>query len=167
MPSPFTKLKDRVRLLGNHHQKYLRTIELHHEALIEKLETKGLIDQVHLWKSAPNLSEEMNTIVEVGETLEQKLAFLGCYYAMQFLHTNLRSIDVLMLNLTTTADRLAVYQNFMRGIGSEFRLLTAHYMAKLLDLFIPEDQRPEFALLGVGTRADQDDIDIGIIDDGS
>jgi len=167
MPDPFLKLRDRVAFLGNHHQKYIRSIETHKDRLIEGLEAKGKIDQVHLWKSAPNLSEEMDVILELGDTIEEKLAFLGCYYGLQFLHMNLRLTDVLQLNLTTARDRTEVFRDFIIHSGLEFRALTANYMRRLLDLFVPETERPEFVICGVGSRSDQDDIDIGIVDDGS
>ena len=167
MPDPFQKLRDRVSLLGNHHQKYIRSIETHKDRLIAGLEAKGKIDQVHLWKSAPDLSSEMDVIVELGDTLEEKLSFLSCYYGLQFLHMNLRLTDVLQLNLTTARNQTDEYRNFMIHSGLEFRALTANYMQRLLDLFIPRAQRPEFVICGVGSRSDQDDIDIGIVDDGT
>jgi len=40
-------------------------------------------------------------------------------------------------------------------------------MEKLFGLFLEKEKWPEFVICGVGTKADQDDIDIGIIDDGS
>jgi len=167
MKDPFQKLKDRVSHLGNHHQKYIRSIEAHKDRLIEGLEAKGEIDQVNLWKSARDLSEEMDVILELGDTLREKLALLGCYYCMQFLQMNLRLTDVLQLNLTTAKDRTQMFRDFMIHSGLQFRSLTANYMQRLLDLFIPEAQRPEFVICGVGSRSDQDDIDIGIVDDGS
>jgi hypothetical protein len=167
MPDPFQKLRDRVALLGNHHKKYIRSIEDHKDHLIESLEAKGKIDQVHLWRSARDLSEEMDVILELGDSLEEKLANLGCYYGLQFLLMNLRLTDVLQRNLTTAKDRTEVFRDFMIHSGLQFRSLTANYMQRLLDLFIPGDRRPEYVICGVGSRSDQDDIDIGIIDDGS
>ena len=46
--------------------------------------------------------------------------------------------------------------------GLHFRLLTANYMEALLGLLLPEEQRPEFVICGVGSRSDQDDIDTGL-----
>lgn len=51
--------------------------------------------------------------------------------------------------------------------GIKFRRLNAAYMQKLLNLFLKVDERPEYAICGVGTRVDQDDLDLGIIDDKS
>ncbi len=166
MQDPYERLKENVRLLGNHHLKYIRKIQENKTSLVENLEAMGKIDQVHLWKSAQDLSEEMDVILDVGETLDQKLRFLGSYYALQFLHMNLRATNVLRLNLTSAPDRTRVYREFMIHAGLNFRNLTANYMGRLLDLFIPEEQRPRFVVCCVGSRADQDDIDIGIIDEG-
>jgi len=167
MQDPYERLLEHVRLLGNHHSKYLRTIEAVKTSLIDNLESRGKIDQVHLWKSAPDVSEEMDVILADYNSLEEKLNHLGCYFALQFLHMNLRGKDVLLLNLTSSEDRYRVYRDFMIRAGLKFRALTASYMQKLLDLFIPVEERPEFVLCAVGSRADQDDIDIGIVDDGS
>jgi len=167
MREPLEILKQQARALGNHNQKYIHAISRHIGSLTEKLEEKGKIDQVHLWLPAHDLKTEMDTVVAVGENLRQKLDFLGCYYSLQFLEMNLRTVDVLRFNLTSTQDRLAVYRQFMMQSGEEVRQLIAAYMNGLLDLFIPRGERPEFCICGVGTRADQDDIDVGIIDDGS
>jgi len=163
------RLKERVNLLGNHHQKYIRTIEKHLDPLVECLENAGKLEDIHLWKGSPRLIEEMDVILNVAPTYEQKLTFLACYYSLQILHLNLRSIDVLRLNLTGsgTEERLPIYKHFMLQTGSEFRKLSGSYMQKLLDLFSNSKPYPEFTILGVGSLAHQDDIDIGIIDDGS
>ncbi|NIM20597.1 MAG: hypothetical protein GTO51_10275 [Candidatus Latescibacteria bacterium] len=167
MQIQFDRLVENVRLLGNHHLKYLRNIEANKDHLIESLEAKGKIDQVHLWKSAQDISGEMDVILEVGDSLQEKLYFLGCYFALQFLHMNLMVKDVLVLDLTSSVNRNRAYRDFMFQSGLKFRSLSTCYMKRLLDLFIPDEERPEFVMCAVGTRADQDDIDIGIVDDGS
>jgi len=167
MRDPLQNLKAQAQNLGNHNQKYIHAITSHINALTLKLEEKGKIDRVHLWLPGHDLRAEMDTVAAVGENLRQKLDFLGCYYSLQFLQMNLRTVDVLRFNLASTQEPLTVYKQFMKQSGKEIRQLTAAYMSKLLDLFIPRAERPEFCICGVGTRADQDDIDVGIIDDGS
>jgi len=166
MQRQFNRLKERVGILSNHHQKYIRTIEKYGELLIERLEEKGRIEKVHLWKYAYNLSDEMDIIADVAIDEKEKSIFLGCYYAFQILHLNLRSIDVLIWNLTRTDDKIPVYKNFMLDVGKEFRDLTSTYMRKIIDLNLRENQGVEFNIISVGSLAHQDDIDIGIIDDG-
>lgn len=163
----FNRLKERVNQLGNHHQKYIRTIEKYLDPMVASLENAGKIEDVYLWKGASRLSQEMDIVLGVATSFEEKLSFLACYYSLQILHLNLRSIDVLMLNLTSTEDRFSVYKQFMLQTGTDFRKLAAIYMQKLLDLFFDSKTPPEFTLLGVGSLAHQDDIDVGVIDDGS
>ncbi len=166
MPDVYQRLIERVSQLGNHHQKYIRTVESRRGRLIERLEAGGMIDQVHLWKPARDLPAEMAVVEGLTDSIEEKLSFLGCYFSLQFLHMNLRLVDILTLNLASAQDRLEVYRNFMIQSGLDFRSLTASYMQKILDLFLQPAGRPEFVICGVGSRSDQDDIDIGILDDG-
>ncbi len=168
MRTPYSRLQERVSFFGNHHRKYLQLIESKQNSLIDRLAAKGLIDQIHLWRAAgARLAKEMPIVRTIGETPKEQLEFMGWFYATQFLLMNIREIDVLSLNLTFGRNRLLEYRHFMKQIGSEFRHLTSVYMENLLDLFLEKQKRPEFAILSVGTRADQDDIDIAIIDDGS
>lgn len=168
MRTSFSRLTDQVSSFGNHHRKYLHFIETSEPLLRERLEENGLIDQVHLYSTAgTRLNREMHLIRAVGKDDKEKRAFLGCYYALQFLHMNFLAVDVLSLNLTFGRNRSNDYRHFMKRIGVSFRELTAVYMENLLDLFLPRKQQPEFVIMGLGTRADQDDIDLGIVDDGS
>ena len=166
MPEPLVRLKDRVEQLGNHNRKFLLTIAAHKGKLVERLEASGKADRVHLWTPAHEASAEMETIGALGKDLGEKLSFLSCYYALQVLNMNLRAVDVLVMNLASAPDRLGVYKEFMKRVGLEFRKLTTAYMDALLNLFLPAGERSQFVICGVGTRADQDDIDVGIIDDG-
>ncbi|MGQ9561833.1 MAG: hypothetical protein ACUVWA_15185 [Candidatus Oleimicrobiaceae bacterium] len=167
METVLQRLRQRVAQLGNHNSKYLRLLDLHLEELTDRLESSAAIDQVHLWTVAPHLRREMDIVRAQGQSEQEKLAFLGTYFALQFLHLNLRALDVLGLDLTASDDRLRVYQKFMLDVGSKLRALIATYMEVLLELFLPQQERPEFVICGVGTRTDQDDLDIGVIDDGS
>lgn len=167
MSDPFRHLRERASLLGNHHAKYIRHIEEWKDRLVELLESTGNSDQVHLWAPAMHPLREMMAIRNLGETAGEDESLLGCYYALQLLHMNLRLTDALRFELSAARNASRVHKEFMIRSGLDFRSLTANYMHVLLDLFLPEEQRPEFAVCGVGSRSDQDDIDIGVIDDGS
>jgi len=167
MLDDFAKLKERIEEFGNHHRKYLHLISTQQDLLVERLEESGAIDEVHLWSAAPDLLGEMDLVCEMGRDQKEKLDFLGCYFAFQILNLNVRAIDVLRLNLSVRSNRLRVYRDFMLQIGTDLRRLTSSYMERLLRLFLPPDQRPDFVICSVGTRADQDDLDLGIVDDGS
>lgn len=164
----FLEVKQVVDQWGNHNRKYLHAITTHVDALIGRLEARGRIDKVHLWHPAFDVSAEMAIVLEMGTSPREKLDFLGCYFALQFIQMNLRNLDALGLELPlAAAEATGVYRAFMRRIGNEFRNLTANYMKKLLDFYLDGCQVPRYVVCGVGTRADQDDIDVGIIDDGS
>ena len=167
MPDHFKRLEERVRELGNHHRKYLRAAAAHLDPLVERLERAGAIDEVHLWSAAPDVREEMHLVREMGGDRDEQLAFLGCYFALQLLNLNVRAVDVLRLRLAARNSRTRVYREFMLKVGSDLRRLTSSYMEQLLDIFLDPERRPRFVICGVGTRADQDDLDLGIVDDGS
>ncbi|NIP41278.1 MAG: hypothetical protein GWN61_01065, partial [candidate division Zixibacteria bacterium] len=58
-------------------------------------------------------------------------------------------------------------KKFMIDAGNNFRMLTSNYINQLLNMYLKDKSGPAFVILGVGTKADQDDIDVGIIDDGT
>ncbi|MBU1676156.1 hypothetical protein KKA85_10295 [bacterium] len=167
MLNDFDRLNARIGELGNHHRKYTHFISLHKDLLNERLEESGAIDEVHFWSAAPDIALEMDLVCEMGRDESEQLNFLGCYFAFQLLNLNIRAVDVLRLGLSSDADRFGVYRDFMLQMGRDLRRLIGAYMSKLLGLFLEEDQQPGFVICGVGTRADQDDLDLGIIDDGS
>lgn len=160
----YERLKNRARVLGNHHRKYLLTIENHYHELAARLEKAGLHDRVHLWVTALDYKEEMGTVAKVGSDLQEKLNDLGTYFALQYLQMHLGALDALILEVRRSESRMAIYKEFMLRIGHDFRALTAAYMEQLLKLFLPEDYFWNFVFLSVGTRSDQDDIDVGVVD---
>jgi len=159
----FDLLKKRVARLGNHYQKYLHTIEKNKDDLIEALHSTGKLMQVHLWRISLSPDEEMKIISKLSTDPKIRVRFTSCYYAMQYLHMNFRNLDILELGITSGTNMLESYRNFISQFGLEFRNLTKIYLENLLDIFIPEEIRPEFFIISVGTRADQDDIDAGVI----
>lgn len=162
----FERLVRRSDILGNHYKKYIGIVERNIEQLYYRLERARLYDRVHLWQSANDIREEMELIVGLGKNQEEKLADLGCYFSLQFLQMNLSALDALMLEVTKDIDRYLTYKNFMIRLGHTFRRLTGTYMEHLLRIFMPPNHNIEFVILGVGTRADQDDIDVGVVDTG-
>ncbi len=165
MRKPLEILKDDSRILGNHNKKYILAIETYLDTLKKKLEEIGQVEQVHLWHIADDIKSEMSIVLKSGITNNEKLNLLGCYYGLQYLHMNLSSISV--LKLVSSANELSIYKDFMRNIGNSFRTLTATYISNLLEIFLPENKSLEFFIASVGTKSDQDDIDVGIVDDGS
>lgn len=156
-------LEKRLTVFGNHYQKYLITIRKHHHSLQKALEKNGNRLYVHLWRSSLAPEEEMKIVSRLSSNPQRKIQFLSCYYALQYLFMHFRNLDILDLRIAAEANRTEAYHAFMMQMGYDFRALSKAFMENLLDIHIPKNQRPQFCLCSVGTRADQDDIDIGII----
>ena len=165
MADPYSFLKERALKFGNHNRKYIIAAEKFKDRLQYHLENRGDSNKVHLFSPTEDLELEMDTIIDAGSDEREKLNFLGCYYSLQLLNMNIRGADVLQLEALSGLNRLPSYENFMRRAGRGFRRLTAAYMSRLLALFLGPEDKTEFVVLGVGTRADQDDIDVGIVVD--
>ncbi|MGC9363061.1 MAG: hypothetical protein ACP5FZ_00670 [Fidelibacterota bacterium] len=157
----------RVSALGNHHNKYLLNIEKNFDALVSLIDAKHLFDQFRLLRFSSQPAREMRLIKDFIKDRETLLEMLGCYYSLQFLLMNIKALDVLQMNLSKPTDRYENFQWFLMRTGSDFRLLSGAYMEILLDIFLPETSRPDFVVCCVGTRVDQDDIDLGVIDRGT
>lgn len=156
----------RVGALGNHHNKYLYNIEKNFDALVSLIDAKHLFDQFRLLRFSSQPDREMRLITDFIKDRETRMEMLGCYYSLQFLLMNIKALDVLRMNLSTPTDRYDNFHRFLARTGSDFRLLSGAYMSVLLDIFLPEETRPDFVVCCVGTRVDQDDIDLGVIDRG-
>jgi hypothetical protein len=163
----FRRLEERSQELGNHRRKHVHAVDKHGRLLIDRLEESGLFDRVHLRQPAQDPSAEMDAVLEAGRDIEEKLALLGTYYSIQFLQMNIRSIDLLRLDASGARDRTGVCRDFIRGVGDDFLRLIGGYMTRVLDLSFGDEPRPGFVVCSVGTRLHQDDVDLGIIDDGS
>jgi hypothetical protein len=160
------RLKIRTLNLGNQHRKYLHTISETLDGLCQRLEKHGAVERIHLWSAASDCRKEMAEISAWGGDEEARLADLGCYFALQFLQMKLDALDGLVVELRKSPDHLQVYKLFMLRIGHEFRRLTAAYMNELMKIFLPADAAVDYVIMGVGTRSDQDDIDLGVVDVG-
>jgi len=163
----FRRLEERAAELGNHRRKYLHTIDRWGRLLIDRLEDAGRFDRVHLRRAASDVGGEMDCVLEVGRDESEKRTLLGCYYAIQFLLLNIRSIDLLRLTAASGREPVAVYRDFLRQVGADYWELIRTYMARVLDLFLADGERQEFVVCAVGTVIHQDDVDLAVIDDGS
>lgn len=166
MDDQLTRLNRRAQVLGNHYRKYLHVIDRSYDGLTTRLEQCRLCETIHLWQRPFDYRTEMQLIATLGRSQEEKLADLGCFFALHFLQQNLDALDTLRLDVARTETRLEVFRTFMLHIGHEVRQLTAGYMTELLKIFLPENYPGEFVFMGVGTRSDQDDIDVGVVDSG-
>ena len=163
-----SSLSERTAEFGNHYRKYIQAVSKYLDPLIQKLEEKKKRDFIHIIHPAYDFSSEIKVVADIGETNQEKLNFLGTFFALQFLLMNCRAIDMLRMDIMAAGvNKFTIYKDFMRNVGNTFRMLTANYIRELLNVLINEEERPEFVILGVGTKSDQDDIDVGIIDDGT
>lgn len=159
-------LIERASALGNHHQKHIFNVEKNFDTIVSFIDKNGLIDQFRLNRFSPHPSKEMKLIVTYIEDREIQLEMLGCYFSLQFLLMNIKALDVLKMDLFESTNSYNVFRSFVIQSGNDFRLLSGAYMTTLLNIFLPKENRPEFVVCGVGTRVDQDDIDLGVIDTG-
>ena len=161
--NPLQSLENRVSSLGNHYQKYLYTIHKYKGILLKSLASSKKLMQVHLWRSSFSPSEEMKILIQLTKDKNKNIQNLSCYYALQSLHMNFRNLDILELGIVSGDNLTDVYQQFMMQVGIDFRELTKAYLENLLEIYIPKEKQPEFCICSVGTRSDQDDIDLGVI----
>ncbi len=165
MHPAFQPLLARVRPLGNPARKFLRTVEQHGEKLVARLEAAGTLSHIHLDRTAPGVAEDFERVAAAGRDPEERLALLGAFYAVQFLHQNARALEQLAVDLAEKPDRLGSYAAFVERTGEEFSLLVSTYARHVLRILLPSDPGP-FVLLNVGTPSHQDDIDATVIDRG-
>ena len=166
MRNPLHILEQDVQVLANHNRRYVHAVRRNLDAVVSKLEGHRQAGLVHLWQPAADFDAEMDVVLGVGGDRREKLSFLGCYYCLQFLRMSLGCLDSLKLNLASPMDRSSVERQFMLKTGATFRTLSGVYMEKLLGVFLEGKEVPTYAIVGVGTKADLEDIDVGVIDDG-
>ncbi len=160
-------LKTRCEELAPHYSKHFEVLESILPSLERTLEARGMRELVHIDQAAPRPKEEMRVIQQAATDRQEALRFLGCYYGLQLLHLNVGELSVLSKALASGAPRSVCYRRFMLEVGARFRRLSASYMDRLLSEFLFRLPHPPFVLASVGTRSDQDDIDVAVIDGSS
>ncbi|HIE06161.1 MAG TPA: hypothetical protein EYP58_05115 [bacterium (Candidatus Stahlbacteria)] len=125
-----------------------------------------MTEQIHLWFPSIDLDFEFSLIGSLKIPEEDLLRALGTYYALKYLNLNISTLDSLRLGVMSDRETCAVYRKIMLQFGQQFRSLTKSYMKALLKIFLRRSKFDDFAIIGVGTKSDQDDIDVGIIDCG-
>jgi len=156
-------IESRVSRLGNHFQKYLIIIKQHYEQLSRALSNRGYQTRINLWHPSRQPDYDMGIISSLADDEKTRVNFLGCYYGIQFLQMNCRYLDILDYQISLSNNPGSVYQKFMMDIGAEFRTLSVAFLKNLLNIYLPDESLSRFFICSVGTRSDQDDIDVGII----
>ena len=163
MDEQFTRLSRRAQLLGTHYERYLITAASNHRELVDRLEHHSKLDQVNLWTLQPNHDDQMAILRHIGRGDGEKLEFLATYYALQFLQMNLLALDRLELCLAEGERKVVAYRTFLESQATNYQRLNSAYISALLDLFLKGTNPPRFVICNVGTRWDQDDVDILIV----
>lgn len=162
-----TILTEKTKEFGNHYRKHLQVVKKYYEPLLDKIEIHKKREIVHFLHLTNNFRVELDAIAGVADTEEETLNFIGTYFALHLLWMNRHLIDMLRMELfSQESNRLDIYKQFMREAGNQFRSLTAVYIEKLLKIFLDKNKMPQYVIMGVGTKSDQDDIDVGIVDEG-
>ncbi|HFE62951.1 MAG TPA: hypothetical protein ENK14_00855, partial [Caldithrix sp.] len=166
-PGEITYLLDRAAGFGNHYRKYIQAIRDIFPLLPDSLWKDDSSVTVAFTFPGKNYFRDMKHLKALTNDRRLCLNFLGCYYAVQFLWLNVFMSDWFDYQLDKTRSPQNVYRQFILTLGNRFRRLSAVYMHFLIEILKEDRQLPRFVITGVGTRSDQDDIDVGIIDDGS
>ncbi len=166
LPEEITQLLTEAKKLGNHYHKNIQNIVNIYPALHRDLAGISRTLDLNPASPGPPYHREMRSILQLSASPRTRLNYLGCYCSVQLLRFNLFYLNWLEHNLSDRKNRTAVFRRFMLKSGWQFRKLTAAYMQHLMILLKEDKSIPRFVIAGVGTRSDQDDIDVGIIDDG-
>lgn len=166
MDTPFLRLRGRIDELGKHHRRYLVFIARHMRNLVDRLEVQGTLDRVSLWALSTNVEEELRIVADAGREERESLDFMACYYAMQFLQSNVIALDKLALDLADPDQVDEAYRGFIQFQDRAAHRLHGGYMGALLERFFEGTPHPEYVVCVVGTRYDQDDLDLGVIHEG-
>jgi len=158
-----SRLDRRVSKLGKHYERFRITIAANLGQLVERLEQNSLRDDVELWNLATSPGEQMRIVRAIGIDRQEKLALMATYYSLQFLHMNLMALDRLELSLSDGEGRTDAFAHFLDSQGTNYQRLNAVYIDNLLGLFLENKEHPEFCICVVGTRSDQDDVDIMVV----
>jgi len=164
--TPFLRLRGRIDELGKHHRRFLVIIASHMRNLVDRLEVNGTLDQVNLWALSTNAEEEFRIVSDAGREERESLDFMACFYALQFLQSNVIALDKLALDLADPEQTDAAYRGFIRFQDLAASRLHGGYMGALMERFSAGATHPEYAVCVVGTRFDQDDLDLGVIHEG-
>lgn len=161
-----TRLEEKTSEFGNHHLKYIQTVRKNLDHLIQRLEEQKKRDVVHILHPSYDFGHELKIVSHVAHNAKERLTFIQTFFALHFLLMNRHTVDLLRMDvIASEVDKSGIYKEFMINAGNSFRELTARYIEALLDFFLDGISCPEFVIMGVGTKADQDDIDVGIVDD--
>ena len=160
MEEAYSRLNQKAARLGKHYERFLIAIVANRDRLVEGLERHNLLDEVDLWTLSPNPGRQMWVVRQIGADESEKMDLMASYYAHQFLLMNLAAMDRLELDLADSDKRNEAYRRFLDHQATNYQRLNAVYIDNLMDLSIEGEDVPEHTMCVVGTRWDQDDVDL-------
>jgi len=164
---PYRRLRQRTGELGRHFGKYLLILDRHLPALIERLEERRLRERMEIWRPAAEPASGFAILRDLARDPDEAVRFGRAYYAVQFLLLDVVEIDALRLALASDVERIGAYSTFLTQLRRRFVRLSTAYLDFLLATLAPAARDVRWALIGVGTLKDQDDIDVALVDDGA
>ncbi len=163
MPRALDTFSDLPAGFSNYTAKYLQQIAAVQDDLIARLEVAGLRDEVHLRQPAWELDREMDIIASVAPERPDLIRYLGAYYGMQYLRMNVEAVNALRAGTVPGANRTEIYRRCLATVGASYSQLVVTFMRKVLPILAGGADLPPFAICGVGTLTDQDDVDVAVV----
>jgi hypothetical protein len=160
------RLLARTGELGTHFKRQLLVLDKSLDHFLDRMESRRMMERLDLWRTADDPRAGMALVTTLTDDPDEELRFLRTYFAVQFLLLDLGAGDKLKLALASRRERTVAYRDFVVTLGNAFVRLSTAYLESLVRHFVVGAKEMEWALLGVGTLRDQDDIDVALIDDG-
>ena len=167
MNVPYRRLRERAVDLGSHFKKHLLVLDRYLPGFLDSLEKNRVRERIDLWRPATDPRAGMALIRDISRSPKEELQFVRAYYSIQFMLLDIVNLDTLKLSLASGQERQVAHHQFLMSLGKAFVRLSTAYLEYLIRYFVPASRELRWALIGVGTLRDQDDIDVVLIDDGS
>ncbi len=163
----YRRLENRSHELGNHFKRHYLTLERHLPQFLDALGRNRVHERLDLWRPAGNPRDGFKLIRRITSENGDAIVFARTYFSVQHLLIIFAHVDALKLSLTSGENPASAYHRFVVTLGNAFIRLATAYIDFLTGCLAPHAKKLRWAILGVGTLRDQDDIDVALVDDGT
>ena len=163
----YRRLEDRAPELGTHFKRHYLTLERHLPQFLDALGRNRVHERLDLWRPTRNPRDGFKLIRRIASDNSEGICYARTYFAVQHILLILAHVDTLKLSLASGEKATAAYHRFIVTQGNAFIRLSTAFIDFLTNQLAPSARKLDWALLGVGTLRDQDDIDVALVDDGS
>ena len=163
----YRRLEHRSQELGTHFKRHYLTLERHLPQFLDALGRNRVHERLDLWRPAGNPRDGFKLVRRIAGESENAITYARTYFSVQHLLIIFAHVDALKLSLASGEKASSAYHRFVVTLGNAFIRLATAYIDYLTGHFSPSSKKLSWALLGVGTLRDQDDIDVALVDDGS